>query len=138
MYHITIMSAATSLWSPGRGRPFAPSRGAMRCPECHTHNDDDSAACATCGLILLAPPVQQTPEHSRRAADLARNRRRMSDRSMILCRFCGGEIYSDGARARHCSEIINDDYFRQRAQKLRGRLNYASWVAYIFGLGALL
>jgi len=110
----------------------------MRCPECHTHNENDSAACATCGLILLAPPVQQTLEHTRRAADLARNRRRVSDRSMILCRFCGGEIYSDAARCRHCSEIINDDYFRERAHKVRSRLNYASWVAYIFGLGALL
>lgn len=108
----------------------------MRCPECHTHNEDDAHACGTCGLIfIVAPPAA---ERTRRAEDLARNRRRSSDRSQILCRFCGGEIFSDAARCRHCSEIVNDDYYRERAQKLRSRVNYASWVAYIFGLGALL
>src|SRR5438270_10055707 len=108
----------------------------MRCPECHTHSEDDAHACATCGLIFLAKPVTQ--ERKRRAEDLARNRRRETDRSLILCRYCGGEIYSDAARCRHCSEIIKDDYYRERAQKLRARINYSSWVAYIFGLGALL
>jgi hypothetical protein len=108
----------------------------MRCPECHTHSEDDAHACGTCGLIFIAAPKQDEP--TRRAEDLARNRRRVTDRSQILCRFCGGEIYSDAARCRHCSEIINDDYFRERAQKLRARVNYSSWVAYIFGLGALL
>jgi hypothetical protein len=108
----------------------------MRCPECHTHNEDDAHACGTCGLIfIVAPPAA---ERTRRAEDLARNRRRVTDRSQILCRFCGGEIYSDAARCRHCSEIVNDDYYRERAQKVRSRVNYASWVAYIFGLGALL
>jgi hypothetical protein len=109
----------------------------MRCPECHTHSEDDAHACETCGLIFLAKPsIPQEP--ARRAEDLARNRRRVTDRSVILCRFCGGEIFSDVARCRHCSEIVNDDYYRERAQKVRARVNYASWVAYIFGLGALL
>jgi hypothetical protein len=110
----------------------------MRCPECHTHNEDDAHACATCGLIFLGKPEPEAQERSRRAEDLARNRRRSSDRSLILCKYCGGEIFSDVARCRHCSEIINDDYYRERAQKVRARVNYASWVAYIFGLGALL
>ena len=108
----------------------------MRCPECHTHNEDEAHACATCGLIFIAKAGAQ--ERGRRAEDLARTRRRMSDRSLILCKYCGGEIYSDAARCRHCSEIIKDDYYRERAQKLRARVNYSSWVAYIFGLGALL
>ena len=96
----------------------------MRCPECHTHNEDEAHACGTCGLIFIAKPA--TPERTRRAEDLARNRRRQTDRSLILCRFCGGEIYSDAARCRHCSEIIKDDYYRERAQKLRARVNYSS------------
>ena len=41
-------------------------------------------------------------------------------------------------RCRHCSEIVNDDYYRARAQRVRSRVNYASWIAYLFGLGALL
>jgi hypothetical protein len=110
----------------------------MRCPECHTHNEDDAHACGTCGLIFLAKPEAEEAVRTRRAEDLARHRRRASDRSQILCRFCGGEIFSDVARCRHCSEIVNDDYYRERAQKLRARVNYSSWVAYIFGLGALL
>lgn len=108
----------------------------MRCPECHTHNEDEAHACGTCGLIFIAKAGAQ--ERGRRAEDLARTRRRMSDRSLILCKYCGGEIYSDAARCRHCSEIIKDDYYRERAQKLRARVNYSSWVAYIFGFGALL
>ena len=33
---------------------------------------------------------------------------------------------------------MNDEFYRERAQRTRSRINYASWVAYIFGLGALL
>ena len=33
---------------------------------------------------------------------------------------------------------MNDDFYRERAQRTRSRINHASWVAYIFGLGALL
>jgi hypothetical protein len=54
------------------------------------------------------------------------------------CRFCGAEIDSQAIRCRHCSEIVNDQYYRERAQRIRSRVNYASWVAYLFGLGALL
>ncbi|HEX4682242.1 MAG TPA: hypothetical protein VH277_06025 [Gemmatimonadaceae bacterium] len=38
----------------------------------------------------------------------------------------------------HCSEIVNADYYRDRAQRTRLRINHASWVAYLFGLAALL
>jgi hypothetical protein len=41
-------------------------------------------------------------------------------------------------RCRQCSEIVNDEFYRERAQRTRSRINHASWVAYIFGLGALL
>ena len=41
-------------------------------------------------------------------------------------------------RCKHCGEIVNEDFYRERAQRLRARVNYASWVAYLFGLGALL
>jgi hypothetical protein len=33
---------------------------------------------------------------------------------------------------------VNDEFYRERAQRTRSRINHASWVAYIFGLGALL
>jgi hypothetical protein len=113
----------------------------MRCPECHSHNEENAPACGTCGLLFVKK-AEDTFTFSlrpkRRAEDLARTGRRASDRSAIPCKFCGGEIMSDAARCRHCSEIVNDDYYRERAQRLRARVNYASWVAYIFGLGALL
>ena len=60
----------------------------MRCPECHTHNEDDAHACGTCGLIFVAKASPQ--EGGRRAEDLAQTRRRMTDRSLILCKYCGG------------------------------------------------
>jgi len=34
--------------------------------------------------------------------------------------------------------VVNDEFYRERAQRTRSRVNYASWVAYIFGLAALL
>ncbi|HVR40894.1 MAG TPA: hypothetical protein VMU84_17515, partial [Thermoanaerobaculia bacterium] len=113
------------------GHPFA-LPFAMRCPECHALNEADAAACATCGLLLLniAP--------KRRSEDLAIQRRRSGDQETALCRFCGGDIAPDAIRCRHCSEIVNDSYYRERAQRIRSRVNYASWVAYLFGLGALL
>ena len=91
--------------------------------------------CNSCGLILLnvTPP-------KRRAEDQAVQKRRANDRGieMIACRFCGGEIDSKAIRCRHCSEIVNDQYYRERSHRIRTRVNYASWVAYLFGLGALL
>ena len=122
----------------------------MQCPECKSLNEADAAACRSCGLLLLktapqAPadalgvpllaPVPVAPK--RRAEDYAGQRRRSND-STVPCQFCGGEISSKAIRCRHCSEIVNEDYYRERSQRLRSRINYASWVAYLFGLGALL
>jgi len=77
-------------------------------------------------------------EPKRRAEDFAVQKRRASDREMTDCQYCGGDIASDAIRCRHCSEIINEEFYRERAQRIRSRVNYASWVAYLFGLGALL
>lgn len=104
----------------------------MHCPECHALNEADAAACSTCGLLL----INAAPK--RRAEDLAVKRRRAADHETAACRFCGGEIAPVAIRCRHCSEIVNDEYYRERAQRIRGRVNYASWVAYLFGLAALL
>jgi hypothetical protein len=104
----------------------------MRCPECNSLNESDAAACTSCGLLLLnAAP-------KRRAEDFAGQRRRTADHNTASCRFCDGEIPQTAIRCRHCSEIVNDEFYRQRAQRTRSRINYASWVAYLFGLGALL
>jgi len=104
----------------------------MHCPECHALNDADAAACTSCGLIL----INALPK--RRAEDFAEQRRRSADHDSGICRFCGGEIPLTAIRCKHCSEIVNDEYYRQRAQRQRARINYASWIAYLFGLGALL
>jgi hypothetical protein len=106
----------------------------MRCPECHSLNEPGSAACTTCGLLLLKAA---TPQPTRRAEDYAGQRRRAADRQTAQCPFCAGEIPQTAIRCRHCSEIVNEDYYRERAQRTRARINYASWVAYLFGLAAL-
>jgi hypothetical protein len=104
----------------------------MRCPECNSLNESDSGACESCGLLLLnAAP-------KRRSEDLAVKRRRSSDQDNATCRFCSGAIPSNAIRCKHCSEVVDEDFYRERAQRLRSRLNYASWVMYLFGLGALL
>lgn len=108
----------------------------MRCPECHTNNEPTAAACASCGLLMIAPPIPVVTK--RRAEDFASQRRRAADRDHIPCQFCHGEVTLNVSRCRHCGEIINEDYYRKRAQRLRARVNYASWVAYLFGLAALL
>ncbi|HEV2719109.1 MAG TPA: zinc ribbon domain-containing protein [Thermoanaerobaculia bacterium] len=104
----------------------------MRCPECHANNEAGAAACSTCGLLLF----KALPK--RRAEDFAVQKRRESDRDSALCQYCSGEIAADAIRCRHCSEIVNDQFYRERARRIRGRINYASWIAYLFGLGALL
>ncbi|HEX6097475.1 MAG TPA: hypothetical protein VF432_14190 [Thermoanaerobaculia bacterium] len=105
----------------------------MRCPECHALNEPGATACTTCGLLLLnvEPP-------KRRAEDFAGQRRRARDQEEAKCRFCGGAIAQNAIRCMHCSEVLDEDFYRDRAQRLRSRVNYASWVAYLFGLGALL
>jgi hypothetical protein len=111
----------------------------MHCPECHSLNETGASACHSCGLLLLsltppaAPGVQK-----RRADDLAHEKRRAADKDHAACKFCGGDIRQDAIRCVHCSEIVNEEYFRDRSRRLRSRVNYASWVAYLFGLAALL
>lgn len=103
----------------------------MRCPECNTPFEANAASCSNCGLLLLnlAP--------HRRTEDLATKKRRGADQ-LAPCKFCGSEIPLKAIRCKQCSEIVNDEFYRDRAQRTRSRINYASWVAYIFGLGALL
>lgn len=104
----------------------------MRCPECSSLNEDGAAACSNCGLLLL----NSAPR--RRSEDLAVQRRRSSDQETEHCRFCNGIVEPHAIRCVHCSEVLDDDFYRSRATRLRTRINYASWVMYLFGLGALL
>lgn len=107
----------------------------MRCPECNTNNEANATACATCGLLLLKLPAETG---KRRAEDFAGQKRRAADQQSEPCQFCGGTLVSRAIRCKHCGEIVNEQYYRDRAQRMRARVNYASWVAYIFGLAALL
>jgi hypothetical protein len=95
-------------------------------------NEPDSAACSSCGLLLLVKPPK------RRAEDLAVKKRRASDVESTHCTFCEGTIAANAVRCKHCSEVVDETFFRERAQRLRSRVNYASWILYLFGLGALL
>lgn len=104
----------------------------MRCPECHANNEAGAAACSTCGLLLFKA------QPKRRAEDFAVQKRRESDHENAACQYCGGEIAASAIRCLHCSEIVNDQFYRERARRVRSRINYASWVAYLFGLGVLL
>ena len=104
----------------------------MHCPECHTVHEPEATVCSSCGLILFNAAAPK-----RRAEDLASARRRAADQ-MVPCQFCKADIRTDSIRCSHCGEIVNEDYYRQRAQRMRARVNYASWVAYLFGLAALL
>lgn len=104
----------------------------MRCPECNALNEDNKGACSTCGLLLL----NQLPK--RRSEDLAVKKRRAADTESSACRFCGGAIGSKAIRCKHCGEVLDEEFYRERAHRIRSRVNYASWVMYLFGLGALL
>ena len=118
----------------------------MHCPECKSLIEPDAAACNSCGLILLkvaqpaAPAafaaIPEAPK--RRAEDYAGQKRRSKDTESVRCQFCDGTISAKAIRCLHCSEIVNEEYYRERAHRTRQRINYASWVAYLFGLGALL
>jgi hypothetical protein len=106
-------------------------------------NETDAAACASCGLLLLnaAPPKRRSNDlavQKRRADDLEIKKRRASDLDSEECKFCGGAVAAKAIRCKHCSEVLDEDFYRERAQRLRSRINYASWVLYLFGLGALL
>jgi hypothetical protein len=103
----------------------------MRCPECKALNEANTAACTSCGLLL----INAAPK--RRAEDLAVKRRRASDAD-AECRFCSGAIAKTAIRCKHCGEVVDEDFYRERATRVRSRINYASWVMYLFGLGALL
>ncbi len=119
----------------------------MRCPECRSNNEANAAVCANCGLILLKASEQPAAQAvlaavplapRRRAEDFAGQKRRAADHQTTQCDFCEGTVSTRSVRCKHCGEIINEEYYRERAQRLRSRINYASWVAYLFGLGALL
>jgi predicted nucleic acid-binding Zn ribbon protein len=111
----------------------------MRCPECSTLNDENAAACSSCGLLLLKVKAElEAAKPKRRADDLAVQKRRAVDKQSELCPYCQGEVPAKSIRCKHCGEILNEEFHRQRAQRLRARINYASWVAYLFGLAALL
>lgn len=104
----------------------------MHCPECKSLNEADAAVCTTCGLVLLnAAP-------KRRVSDHGATKRRTTDLDMTVCPYCEGTISDRAVRCRHCAEVVNDDYYRERARRIRSYVNYASWVAYLFGLGTLL
>jgi len=64
--------------------------------------------------------------------------RRSNDADTAECQFCNGAVRPRAVRCKHCGEILNEDFYRERAQRIRSRMNYASWVMYLFGLGALL
>jgi len=111
----------------------------MHCPECKSLNEANAAACSSCGLLLLGLSAAAAPApQKRRADDQAVQKRRTADKEQDLCKFCSGPIAASAIRCKHCSEIVNDDYYRERSSRLRTRVNYASWVAYLFGLAALL
>lgn len=105
----------------------------MQCPECKTNNEASAGACASCGLLFIATVA----ERKRRSEDFASQRRRAADQ-VAPCQFCKGEIAPTAIRCKHCGEIVNEDYYRERAQRTRARVNYMSWVAYVFGLAALM
>jgi hypothetical protein len=127
----------------------------MRCPECKAFNEADAAACTSCGLLMIAARPEPGiltligESRKRRAEDLAvqrrratdgadRRSRRSADADTATCQFCNGAVPAKVVRCKHCGEVLDEDFYRERAQRLRSRMNYASWVMYLFGLGALL
>ena len=102
----------------------------IRCPECSLTNESSAIACVRCGLLFLhkeAPP-------KRRADDFVAVGRRASDQSLRGCPFCLGKIEQQAISCRHCGQVVDEEFKRQQLKKRRERINYASWVAYVFGL----
>lgn len=106
----------------------------MRCPECKTPTQPEATACSSCGLLL---GNLKAPAVSRRKEDQAL-RRRTSDVPKVPCPVCKGEVEQGAMVCPHCAQIIDENYRIAKARKRRARINYASWVAYLFGLVTLL
>lgn len=104
-----------------------------RCPECQTPTDAAAVACLKCGLLLLN---REAPK--RRQDDFLRVGRRTSDLAKTDCPFCLGKIEEQAVRCRHCGQIVNEEFRAQQLKRRRERINYASWVAYVFGLVTLM
>jgi hypothetical protein len=96
-----------------------------RCPECRTTRNPEAASCSRCGLIFV------TEAHAaRRKSD---QKRRSIDLMQTSCKVCRGSIDRTAMRCRHCGEILDPRYRAHRARRLRSKINYASWIAYILG-----
>lgn len=110
----------------------------MRCPSCNALNESGATACITCGLLLLKiePPRRRVADQvvqKRRADDQAEKKRRTAD-SLAQCPYCKGEVSPEAVYCKHCQAILNEEYRLKATKRLRANINYASWVAYIFGL----
>lgn len=104
--------------------------GSIRCPECRTLHESEAIACTQCGLLFL----HKDAPVGRRAEDRAQHGRRASDAALVDCPYCRAHIEKQAVRCRHCGQIVDEDYRRDRVKRLRDRVNYASWVLYVFGL----
>lgn len=105
----------------------------IRCPECQIQNAAGSTACSECGLLFLHLDAPK-----RRADDFVRSGRREADRNLTDCPFCLAKIEREAVRCRHCGQIVDEVFRKEQLKRRRDRINYASWVAYVFGLVTLL
>jgi hypothetical protein len=105
----------------------------LRCPECQTANAEAETACVNCGLLFL----HKDPPALRRKDDFVQLGRRSSDRSLTDCPYCFSRIELKAVTCRHCGQIVNEAFRREQLRKRRAAINYASWVAYVFGLVTL-
>lgn len=101
----------------------------MRCPSCNAVNESGASACVACGLLL----IKVEPPRRRRDDLSALFKRRSADRQ-TQCPFCRGEIAPDAVQCKHCQHILNEEYRVKTTRRMRAKINYASWVAYVFGL----